>query len=71
MGLSNEMRAVEVADDLVGSARDLNEVLTDIEMKDDDLLEEISLLIVTCETCGWWVESDEVDEDGNCVECSE
>jgi hypothetical protein len=26
--------------------------------------------IEVCETCGWWVECAELDDDGNCTDCS-
>lgn len=62
-------RAQEVADELIGSTRDLNSILTEDEQQDQDLLDDINELAVLCETCGWWVASEDVDEDGNCDEC--
>ena len=27
--------------------------------------------LMLCETCGWWAETHEVDDDGNCEDCSD
>lgn len=36
-----------------------------------DQLETICSEISNCETCGWWVEVGEIDENENCLDCNE
>lgn len=64
-------RANELADELMGTCKTLEEVMTDQELEDDDLIAEIEDQTQRCETCAWWVEATEVDEEGNCTDCIE
>jgi hypothetical protein len=32
--------------------------------------EELDEAVMCCDTCSWWVDSDEIDEDGNCSDCT-
>jgi hypothetical protein len=35
-----------------------------------DLLHELDSITMVCDTCGWWCEAHEFDEeDGNCADC--
>lgn len=43
----------------------------DMGFDDDMLYQSIDEAIWCCETCGWWVEVCETDEDGNCEQCQE
>lgn len=43
----------------------------DSESFTTDQLEIIDQEIMRCDSCGWWVESHEIDEEGNCEDCNE
>jgi len=46
----------------------------DVNADDDftaDQLDTICSEIGCCETCGWWVEVCELDEDENCQDCQD
>lgn len=46
----------------------------DVDENEDftaDQLDTICGEIGHCETCGWWVEVCEIDEEGNCQDCSD
>lgn len=34
-----------------------------------EFLSELDALTMCCETCAWWVDAHEVDDDGNCEDC--
>lgn len=63
--------AQEIADQLLGSCYDLGEVITYAQSEDVALLAELDQLVMRCDTCGWWVETDEVDDDSNCEDCQQ
>ena len=66
----------ELIDHLQGTCKSLQEGLNDLypEMDVSDLTEkdneEIDNQIFNCDTCNWWCEACEQDEDGNCENCS-
>lgn len=63
-------RAREVADDLLGTGnKTLNNEATVEEVNNTDFCETLDQLVLECEQCGWWVESDEVCENGRCDDC--
>lgn len=58
-------RANQIAEALLGTCDDLpDEVAEDV-----DLAQLLDGLIWRCETCDWWVEVCETDDDGNCEDC--
>lgn len=69
--LTKSERVQEVADELIGSAQDLNDVLSDEEQNDTDFLKELDEHVYQCDQCGWWVERNEVNGDGYCSDCQE
>ncbi len=62
-----QQRAQKIADDLLGTS----EALPDEVLEDQDLAEFLDDLIMLCDTCGWWVETSEMDDDQNCEDCQE
>lgn len=60
---------------LQGTCQSLDEAMSALDMNEDDITnenyDEIDNQIFRCETCSWWVESHEQDEEGNCTECAE
>jgi hypothetical protein len=64
----------QLIDDLQGTCTSINDHLPE-GMDDMDLTSEdhdvIDNQIFLCETCGWWCEISEQDEDGNCQDCHE
>lgn len=71
MALAQTERAQEIADELLGTASNLSDVLTRHELEDQELLDEVDTHVRECVTCGWWVEADEVDDAGDCDECQD
>lgn len=63
----------EIADELGGTCRSLDTALEergfDIGNVPSVLLEALDAEVMLCETCGWWCDSDEIDDDGNCNDC--
>jgi hypothetical protein len=66
-----------VVDFLQGTAMTLSSALETLYpgMDEDDLTQDdhsnLDELIFNCETCGWWCETSERDEESNCEDCSE
>lgn len=71
--LANQMteRGYEVAAELLGSCDDLSAHCTEVERDNPQFCAALDDDVMLCELCGWWVDSSEVDEDGNCHECAE
>lgn len=63
-------RAEEVADDLRGTGnKSLEDESTEEERNNADFCARLDELVVECETCGWWVETDEICKEGHCDDC--
>ena len=65
----------EINESLQGSCQSLSEVLeahnaTHLE-DDEDFLNFLDQETMKCETCDWWVEVSELNEDNNCRDCAE
>ncbi len=58
-------KAYKLAYDLLSTT----DAIPDEFLDDQVVLEELDSLVWLCETCGWWVEVYETDEDGNCGDC--
>ena len=58
---------------LVGTCMNLDDALEEqgIMILTMEETEELDLEAMQCETCSWWVEAHDIDEDGNCQECSD
>lgn len=72
------IRAQEIADDLIGTAKSLHDVLRDGESEDDSALMEAAYeLCFDCDCCGWWASTEELhnetgqEYDEMCDECFE
>lgn len=69
----NQQQLNYIYDALCGSESTLEEVLeyTDIDIlelhKDD--FEAIDNLTQRCDTCSWWVEPHEMENENECVDC--
>lgn len=69
----------EVAEALIGTSSDLDHVLQEVfedpnmTMEDvpGDMLAALDDQTMLCGTCGWWVDTSEIDDDGNCAQCAE
>lgn len=61
-----QARAHELADQLMGTCDSLPDEVLD----DADLCGHIDELVMCCDTCSWWVEPHEIDDDGNCEDCA-
>lgn len=69
-------RAQEIADDLIGTAKSLDDVLREDESQDDSvLMETVYELCFACDCCGWWASTDELhnepgqEYDEMCEQC--
>lgn len=60
-------RANPVAERLLGTTGNL----TDEEWDDQQMLEELDDMVMLCDTCGWWCETWELDDDQNCGDCQD
>lgn len=65
----------DICDELQGSCKMLEDVVTNMGLDYDDLtvaeLQEIDNCVACCECCGWWFEPCELDGWGNCEGCSD
>lgn len=63
------------ADSLQGTAKPVSEAAEQFGVLEDDLSEHIATEgeIELCQTCGWWCEISDLDEDENgeniCIDC--
>lgn len=67
----NLIRVQACADELLGSATTITEVLTAAEQDNQKFLEALDERVMQCDACGWWVEADDVNGDNVCSECAE
>lgn len=72
-GGSNSMisRAYDVAHELQGTCKSLQEVATDEEINNKEFSQELDTLVFECERCNWWHEISEMadNEEWICEEC--
>ena len=66
----------DICGELEGTCKNLEDVVLAVTGRDmDDLTvgecREIDNCILCCDTCGWWVDAGEVDENGNCEDCQD
>ncbi|RUQ67298.1 hypothetical protein ELZ19_06895 [Brucella abortus] len=69
-----EQRAEELAQQLLGTCRtvsEIDETADDELMHREGLAEALDERVLCCHTCGWWCESHEIDDDGNCEDCQD
>jgi hypothetical protein len=66
----SQSRVNDVADDLRGTTKNLEDFATDEECEDLRFLHALDDLICLCDICGWWCDKDEEGSiDGECAEC--
>ena len=61
--MTPEALANEVAAELVGSSQMLNDVATVSERDDMRFCVALDALVMCCELCGWWVDTEEINTD--------
>ena len=64
------MSPEEVADQLRGTCDDIDDLI-DIHEQTMQWGLELDHLVLRCEQCGWWVDSDETNDDCYCEDCAE
>lgn len=64
-----QKHALRVAEDLIGTARNINEVTHAAERNDIDFCRELDEHAFVCEVCGWWCAAEEMRSDMICEEC--
>ncbi len=66
---------VEIAEELNGTCNDLNKALEDRGIEFNrlsvELLTELDNAVMDCQVCGWWHETDELNDDQICKDCEE
>lgn len=62
-------RAQEVAEDLQGTAKNLEDVSTEEERNNSDFCETLDEIVLECDCCGWWCESAEMCTNNFCGDC--
>lgn len=66
-----QQKAEELADRLLGTCLSLHDLDDEGAIEDPDVLEALDDRVRCCECCGWWAETHDVDEEGNCSDCRE
>lgn len=62
----------EIIESLRGTCKSLHDVFEDGEEdleNDAKFCELLDSELLVCNTCGWWAETHEVDDDGDCAQC--
>lgn len=75
----NMTKMARVAEALDGTCRTLEDALIEVfgENNSDvndyhiDLLDELDNRVLECESCGWWSDASEFDDEQCCLECSD
>ncbi len=62
-----QQKAQELAERLLGTTDPLPDWV--LETDDPDLCVLLDEAVMLCETCGWWVETHEMDDEQNCEQC--
>jgi len=62
-------RANEVAEALMGTAKNLEDESTEEERNNGDFCDQLDQQVLQCDTCGWFVETAEICADSNCEDC--
>lgn len=62
-------RANEVAAELVGSCKSLDDVATEAERDNMAFCQALDALVLCCEGCGWWIDAEEICTDTGCALC--
>ena len=63
-------RALEVAEELICTSKDLVELTTENERNSTIFTRTLDEQVSCCDCCGWWFAADEIDDDGNCEDCA-
>lgn len=66
-----QRRGAQVAAELLGTCKPLYEVATSAEQDSPDFCRALDAVVSKCEACDWWVDTDEIGDDGYCNECGE
>lgn len=65
----------EIAEELRGTCGTLDKALEERGIDFNNvpvaLLDALDAIVMCCDWCGWWVESEEINEDCKCRECAE
>lgn len=64
-----EARAREVAEDLLGTCKNLDDHSIEEERNNSDFCAALDEQVLKCETCGWWCETGEICKEGHCDDC--
>lgn len=64
-------RSHDVISELNGTCKSLYDVLTDFELDDKDLLDDIDNELFECSVCGWWCEHSEDTGEFVCEDCAD
>jgi len=65
-------RGVEVGEALLGTCQSVACVLGEGEehlVDDEEFCIALDGTAANCNTCGWWVEPEAIDEEGDCEQC--
>ena len=69
--ISMEARAEEAANDLLGTCAPLKTYISEADRNNPKFMELVWEIVDECATCGWWHETMELNENGDCEDCAE
>ncbi len=59
----NQVRLAELAEELRGTCKSLEDFATEEEQNDTEFLKALDEQVFCCEECGWWFEIGDLSED--------
>jgi hypothetical protein len=71
---AEHIRWMEIIDALRGSCASIHDKLNEDEEGlelNSEFCELLDSELMMCNTCGWWAETHEVDDMGDCAECQD
>ncbi len=67
-GLNGTCNSLDEAINIMNQSEDLQIKEDDLSPEDFDVIEEITQ---RCDICSWWVDTESLNEDNECSNCSE
>jgi hypothetical protein len=59
---------IKYAQELIGTCQSLDDEFCELPLEQCYLMDEI---VMCCDTCGWWIASEDMGDESTCLECEE